>query len=64
MTLEILGIVLLVVLGTLIGRKIYQQRAFKAGRLKVCPHCGRYYRGNPTYCPHCGEVVAKWSGRR
>jgi len=64
MSLEILGIVLLIVLGGLIGRKIYQRRAFKAGKLKVCPHCGRYYRGNPTYCPYCGEVVAKWSGRR
>jgi len=64
MTLEILGVILLVVLGALLVRAVYRRRAFKAGSLKRCPHCRAYYRGNPTYCPHCGEVVARWSGRR
>jgi len=64
MTLAILGLILLVVLGALLGRAIYQRRAYRAGKLNRCPHCGRYYKGNPTYCPYCGEVVVKWSGRR
>jgi rubrerythrin len=64
MTLAILGLVLLLALGALLGQAIYQRRAYRARRLERCPHCGRYYKGNPTYCPHCGEVVAKWSSRR
>lgn len=64
MALAILGVILVLVLGALIGRGIYRKRAYRAGRLKRCPHCGGYYQGNPTYCPHCGEVVVRWSGRR
>ena len=64
MTLELLGAILLFVLGAVLARGLYQRRAHKAGKLKQCPHCGRYYKGEPTYCPHRGEVVAKWSSRR
>ena len=21
---------------------------------KLCPHCGKYYQGNPNFCPNCG----------
>jgi len=23
-------------------------------RVLLCPHCGKYYEGTPSYCPHCG----------
>lgn len=60
----ILGLILLLTLGVLLVQWLYQRRAYRAGQLGQCPHCGRYYKGSPTYCPHCGEVVAKWSSRR
>ncbi|MEN2984185.1 MAG: hypothetical protein ABDH25_04075 [Dictyoglomaceae bacterium] len=24
---------------------------------KLCPHCGKYYDGNPFYCPYCGKKL-------
>ncbi|MEN2984184.1 MAG: hypothetical protein ABDH25_04070 [Dictyoglomaceae bacterium] len=25
---------------------------------KLCPHCGKYYTGNPYYCPFCGNKIS------
>ncbi len=25
---------------------------------KLCPDCGKYYVGTPTYCPNCGGKIA------
>ena len=24
---------------------------------KLCPHCGKYYQGNPNFCPNCGNKL-------
>ncbi|MCR4403850.1 MAG: hypothetical protein NUW06_00895 [Candidatus Acetothermia bacterium] len=42
MTLTVLGLILLLALGALLVRGLYQRRAYRAGRLARCPHCGRY----------------------
>jgi len=23
----------------------------------LCPHCGKYYEGNPKFCPNCGTAL-------
>ncbi|MEA3355787.1 MAG: hypothetical protein U9Q23_00350 [Candidatus Bipolaricaulota bacterium] len=64
MSLKLLGVVLLIVFGAFIGRRVYRNWGLRTGRFKICPHCGGYYRGDPIYCPHCGEVLKSWSKRR
>ncbi|HHV80499.1 TPA: zinc ribbon domain-containing protein [bacterium] len=24
---------------------------------QLCPYCGKYYEGNPSYCPNCGHEL-------
>ncbi len=24
---------------------------------RVCPYCGRLFKGNPNFCPYCGEKL-------
>ncbi len=64
--LELIGAALLFVLIWWVGWRLYLHLWLKQrGQVKECIHCGRYYRGDPTYCPHCGEVLLpQWSNRR
>jgi len=25
------------------------------GTTRICPYCGRLFKGNPNFCPYCGE---------
>ncbi|XER13753.1 hypothetical protein SATMO3_40060 [Sporomusa aerivorans] len=27
----------------------------KSRVVKLCPYCGKYYKGIPTFCPNCGK---------
>ena len=26
---------------------------------RVCPYCGKLFKGNPVFCPYCGERLRK-----
>lgn len=26
-------------------------------KAKLCPNCGKYYNGNPSFCPNCGAKI-------
>jgi hypothetical protein len=65
MSFELLGLVVLLFVCWWFGWQLYQRLwVVQRGKGKKCIHCGRIYKGEPTYCPHCGEVVAQWSNRR
>lgn len=65
--LELIGAVLVFVLSWWVGWRLYLHLWLKQrGRVRPCPHCREYIRGDPmpSYCPRCGEVLVQGSNRR
>lgn len=31
--------------------------AKKTKTVNLCPHCEKYYEGNPSFCPNCGTSL-------
>jgi hypothetical protein len=45
---------------TIVGRnpQLIKTPAQANKPVRLCPHCGKYYEGTPSYCPHCEQPVA------